>query len=215
MLDEHRARRGGQAAAANVAAHETATRRAVTFYFDPSAPESYLAAERVDRLFGTVTWIPVASLGMPLPGQEAARRRGVAARAAVLRLPLVWPDTSPGSVRVTRVATLAAEARTLPAFALAAGRLAYCGGFDLDDPEILAEAAAAAGLGIDACLHAAADPSRDVAPRSVAEQLVARGADRLPCFGVGDTLTAGEERLPEVLAAARESGAARLRPQAG
>ena len=41
---------------------------------------------------------------------------------------------------------------------LAIGRLSFCGGFDVDDPEILAEAAAAAGLDLDACLLAAVNP---------------------------------------------------------
>ncbi len=101
------------------------------------------------------------------------------------------------------------------AFALAAGRLAFCGGFDLDDPEILAEAAAAAGLGIDACLQAASDPSRDLGPRTAAEQLRDRGADRLPCFGVGSALILGEERLAEAVAVSRAGTSPHKRPRAG
>ncbi len=86
----------------------------MTFYFDVGAPESYLAAERVDRLFGDVSWVPVAALGAPTASGEMSRRRAVAARAAVLRLPLVWPDREHGSDRLTRVATLASEQRVLP-----------------------------------------------------------------------------------------------------
>jgi len=190
-------------------------RRPATFYFDPVAPESYLAAERVERFSGDVTWVPVAALGLPVHGGEAARRQAITARAAALRLPLVWPEPNPGSARATRVATLAVEHGVVPAFALAAGRLAYCGGFDLDDPEILAEAAAAAGLGIDACLRAAAEPQRDLGPLRLAEMLVARGADRLPCFEVGTTLFSGEERMPEALAAVRAPLAPRRAPRAG
>lgn len=183
--------------------HGPAPRRPMTFFFDPVAPESYLAAERVDRVGSDVTWVPVRALPVPGRADEDARRRTVAARAAALRLPLVWPEPAPGSVRAVRVATLAAERGSLPAFALAAGRLVYCGGYDLDDPEILAEAAAAAGLGMDACLRAAADASRDLAPQRAAGALADRGADRLPCFEVGATLFPGEQRLPEALAAMR------------
>jgi len=179
------------------------SRRPMTFYFDPVAPESYLAAERVDRVGSDVTWVPVCALGTDVRVGEDARRRAVAARAAALRLPLVWPEATPGCARALRVAALAAERGSLPAFALAAGRLVYCGGYDLDDPEILAEAAAAAGLGMDACLRAAADPARDHAPQAVARSLAERGADRLPCFEVGPTLFHGEQRLPEALAAMR------------
>lgn len=189
----------------------TAARRPVTFYFDPASPEAYLAAERVDRAGPAVTWVPAGALGVAAPAAQEARRRTIAARAAALRLPLVWPDPSPGPVRAIRVATLAAEHGALPAFALAAGRLAYCGGYDLDDPEILAEAAAAAGLGVDAVLRAAGDALRDIAPQRTAAALASRGADVLPCFEVGGTLFHGEARLPEALAAARTP--ARPRPR--
>ncbi len=187
----------------SVAGHGRSPRRRMVFSFDPVAGESYLAAERVDRLGGDVTWVPVSPLAAPSRIDERARRAAIAGRAQALRLPLVWPDPAPGSVRATRVATLAAEQGSLPAFALAAGRLIYCGGYDLDDPEILAEAAAAAGLGIDACLRAAADVRRDSRPQAAAHALAQRGADRLPCFQVGPTLFDGETRLPEAVAAMR------------
>ena len=61
-----------------------------------------------------------------------------------------------------RVAALAAaEGGHAAPFVLAASRLAFCGGFDLDDPEVLAEAAAAAGLELPEVLAAAGDRSRD------------------------------------------------------
>jgi len=71
-----------------------------------------------------------------------------------------------------RAAVHACDVDRGPAFVLAATRLAFCGGFDLDDPEVLAEAAAAAGLELDACLHAGGD---EVPPRLLACHL--RGAD--------------------------------------
>jgi 2-hydroxychromene-2-carboxylate isomerase len=102
-----------------------------------------------------------------------------------------------------RVAALAAECGRGSAFVLAASRLAFCGGFDLDDPEILAEAAAAAGLGLDAALEAAADAGRDGPIEEAGRRLLAQGADRLPVLQVGRTLFCGEERLSEAAAAAR------------
>ena len=56
-----------------------------------------------------------------------------------------------------RVAVLAAERGRGAAYVLAATRLAFCGGFDLDDPEILAEAATASGLTYEECMLAADD----------------------------------------------------------
>lgn len=192
---------------AQVAArHGRSPRRTATFYADLLAPETYLAAERVDRLFGAVAWVPVPALAGPVAVDEA-RRATVTARARALRMPLVWPETDACSPRTLRIATLAADCGALGAFALAIGRLSFCGGFDVDDPEILAEAAAAAGLDIDACLAAAVDDTRDVAPRQTASALLARGVERLPVLEIGGRLYSGEERLPEALAAARAPAA--------
>ena len=90
--------------------------------------------------------------------RDAAARAAAERRAAALRLPLVWPERWPGSGSgAMRVAALAAERGRAAPFVLAAGRLAFCGGYDLDDPEVLAEAAAAAGLALDDALRAAGD----------------------------------------------------------
>ena len=60
-----------------------------------------------------------------------------------------------------RVAAMASERGMAAPFVLAAGRLAFCGGYDLDDPEVIAEAAAAAALALDEALVAAAQIRRD------------------------------------------------------
>ncbi|MBA3328816.1 MAG: disulfide bond formation protein DsbA, partial [Solirubrobacterales bacterium] len=88
-------------------------------------------------------------------------------------------------------------------FVLAASRLAFCGGYDVDAPEILAEAAAAAGLGLDECLQAAGDSRRDGPMQDAGRRLLASGADRLPVLQLGRLLFCGEDRLPEAAAAAR------------
>lgn len=189
---------------ARIVGEAPAVRLPVRYAFDPRSPEAYLAAERVERLGASVTWVPVLPAGPVTPATPAESARLIA-RAAALRLPLVWPEVTPVSPRLVRIAALAADAGALPAFALAAGRLAYCGGFDLDDPEIVAEAAAAAGLDLDACLAAAADPSRDAPLRAEADRLAAttNGPVRFPAFEVGRTVLFGEDQLPAVLAASR------------
>ena len=81
-----------------------------------------------------------------------------------------------------RVASLAAaEGGHAAPFVLAASRLAFCGGFDLDDPEVLAEAAAAAGLGLPEVLAAAGDRSRDGEMEATALRLLPHG--RRPTAG--------------------------------
>ena len=72
---------------------------------------------------------------------------------------------------------------------------------DLDDPEILAEAAAAAGIGLHATLDAARDAGRDGPIEDAGRLLLASGADRLPALRVGRMLFCGEDRLAEAAAA--------------
>lgn len=175
---------------------------AATLYFDLRSPFTYLAAERADRLFDGLDWQPacidvIGSGEIDGPTMSAAR-----ARARLLGLPLVWPDAGAQAGReAMRVAALAAELGGAGPFVLAASRLAFCGGFDVDDPEILAEAAAVAGIALDAALRAAGDPRRDGAIEATARQLLAAGADRLPALRVGRRLFCGEDRLLEAAAA--------------
>jgi 2-hydroxychromene-2-carboxylate isomerase len=181
-----------------------------TFYFDLVSPFTYLAAERVERLLGAVRWQPALGAAIrpagatePSPQQE---RDEAERRAAALRMPLVWPDRFPPQTRAAmRAAVYACEAGRGDAFALAASRLAYCGGFDLEDPEVLAEAAAAAGVSLSGCLQAAGDAGRDEQLEATARRLAAAGADRLPAVRVGRLLVCGEERIAEAAARISES----------
>ncbi len=188
----------------------------VQFLFDLSCPFSYLAAERVERAFDDVVWTPACMTSLNCgsaegdPEGDARRRDAAEHRASELRLPLVWPERHPAPVPAAmRAASYAAEQGRGAAFALAAGRLAFCGGFDLDDPEILAEAAAAAGIGMDGCLQAVGDVARDGAIEGAGRHLLAAGADRLPALRVGRSLFWGENRVAEAAAAARHQAALR------
>lgn len=184
---------------------DLARRRAparVTLYFDLSSPYTYLAAERAERLFAGLKWQP-ACTGM-LHGDELNEeaQRAAIRRAALLGLPLTWPDEHSRPVRgAMRVASLAAELGCAAAFVLAASRLAFCGGFDIDEPDILAEAAAAAGIGLHETLAAAGDLARDGAIEEAGLSLLAAGAYELPAMRVGRLLFCGEERLNEAAAA--------------
>jgi 2-hydroxychromene-2-carboxylate isomerase len=185
------------------------------FLFDLASPFTYLAAERVERAFAGVRWTPASSTalrGGSLAADAAGLTRArVAAeqRAVLLRLPLVWPETYPADVPAAmRVAAYASRCGRGAAFVLAAGRLAFCGGFDLDDPEILAEAAAAAGLSLNGCLRAAGDVRHDGAIEAAGRRMLSAGADRLPALRVGRSLFWGEGQVAEAAAAARLHAAA-------
>jgi 2-hydroxychromene-2-carboxylate isomerase len=213
-LMERRARRAPAAVAAvpAVATPEPATgvrgRPRVTFFFDLVSPWTYLAAERAERMLPGGRWRPATGEvllgGRTAPDPRDLRRRYAAERrAAELRLPLVWPEGWPMSGQgAMRVAAMASERGIAAPFVLAAGRLAFCGGYDLDDPEVIAEAAAAAGLALDDALAAAGQIGRDGAMERAAMRLLRRGADELPAAVVGRRLFAGEARLAEAAAAA-------------
>lgn len=180
-----------------------------TFSYDLALPQTYLAAERVDQLFAGVRWQP-AYASVVWGGSPPVERLAADAeeRAAALGAPFVWPEPFQQEVRpAMRVAALAGEMGRGAAFVLAAGRLAFCGGFDLGDPEVLAEAAAAAALPLDACLAAAGDVGRDEAMLEAGRRLREMGADELPALRVGRRLFTGESRLPEAMAAAAASSA--------
>jgi 2-hydroxychromene-2-carboxylate isomerase len=201
-LDQHRiARRRG----VGLARH---ARPRATLFFDLASPYTYLAAERAERLFAGLQWRPASCCGLrgAYDGDDAEGRREASERAALLNLPLVWPE--PSSFRVDgamRVAALAAERGCGAAFVLAASRLAFCGGFEIDDPEILAEAAAVAGIGLADALRAAGDVTRDGGIEDAGRVLLAAGAQCLPALRVGRMLFCGEDRLIEA-AAARAAG---------
>jgi 2-hydroxychromene-2-carboxylate isomerase len=170
-----------------------------TFFFDVGCPLSYLTAERIERTLGEVHWVPVAAGALrgdrPHAGLENVRERAQNG-AHSLRLPLVWPDRFPaGAPRALRAAERACELGAGPAFALAATRLAFCGGFDLEDPETLAEAAAAAGVPLDDCLAAAGDGARDQALLATAERLRGCGIRELPAIRVRGRWFQGEHGL--------------------
>jgi 2-hydroxychromene-2-carboxylate isomerase len=181
-------------------------------FFDLACPFTYLATERVERAFAHVTWTAASAETLQRRSLADDRetvervRAAAALRATALRLPLVWPEHYPRAVPAAmRAAAFAAEHGRGGAFVLAAGRLAFCGGFDLDDPEILAEAAAAAGIRLDECLRAAGDARRDGAMEAAGRRLLAAGADRLPVLRIGRSLFWGEQRVGAAAAAVRQA----------
>ena len=184
------------------------------FFFDLACPFSYLVAERVERTLGEVEWVPASS-------SRLAQRVSVVAlaeAAPACRAPgepncgCRWsgPSALPTGPRsALRAAAYAADVGAGATFALAASRLAFCGGFDLEDPEILAEAAAAAGIPLEGCLTAAGDPSWDDELRVVGYGLASRGITELPAIRVGGRVIQGERCLAEAAALLSVAGAER------
>jgi 2-hydroxychromene-2-carboxylate isomerase len=160
------------------------------YYFDVTCPMSYVAAERVERSFGRIECVAIDGSALRADTEIAdpeLTRAGAELHARALRLPLLWPDPfTDGGNRARRAASFACELGAGGAFALAAGRLAYCGGFDLDDPETLAEAAAAAGVPLTPCLEAAGETWRDDELRELGRTLWSQGVSDVPVVSVGE-----------------------------
>jgi 2-hydroxychromene-2-carboxylate isomerase len=180
------------------------------FFFDLACPFSYLAAERVERILGDVEWVPTPSKLLDGHDWTQARACLEAERlAGSMRLPLVWPDGFPMPPRpALRAASYAAEIGAGARFALAASRLAFCGGFDLSDPEILTDAAAAVAIPLERALAAAGDPSRDHALDAIAQTLVARGVRRLPAIRIGERWFSGTHAVEEAASSQRARASA-------
>lgn len=178
---------------------------AVTCWFDLrgfAGAATYLAAERVDRHLERVRWRP-ALVDRPDMDPVSAWR-ALDERARALRMPLLQPEgLVTGGEQVMRVAHLAASRGRGAAFALAAGRMAHCGGFDLDDPDVAATAADAAGLDHAEALAAAEEEWRDELMREAGRRLGACDAVELPVLQVAGRLLAGEQRVAEAVAVAR------------
>lgn len=168
------------------------------FFFQLSSPFSYLAAERIERMLGEVSWVPCAPLAA---GSSAVPEELIAAaerEADLLRLPLVMPDSHPQDLRrATRAAAWAAANGDASRFALAAFRLAFCGGFDLDDPRTLAEAGAAAGLSVRDLLASSEDPRWDLQPAGAARGLIGHGISATPAIRVANRWFEGVDAVGE------------------
>ena len=171
-----------------------------TFFFDLACPLSYLVAERIERTLGDAECVPVAGASLAAQAGSAPSSRPCAVRPSCAPASCDCRSCGPTASRPTSRARCArprsrVKLAPAPRFALAASRLAFCGGFDLDDPETLAEAAAAAGVPLDACLEAAGDPDLDEPPLLAAAELRARGVETVPAIDVGGRLFGGEAGL--------------------
>ncbi len=136
-------------------AHERRRRAGTTFVFDLSSPWTYLAADAVTREFPTARWIP----GLGAHDRDDER---VEDAAAAMDLRFAWPaDRTTRGLAAARAASYAAEHGRAREFALAAARLAYGWGQDLDDHELIAQAAGIAELPLDPVIEATFDARRD------------------------------------------------------
>ena len=179
-----------------------------TFYFDLASPYTYLAAERAERMCSQLSWVPASCEALQC--HASVTREGRAAvnrRAGEIGLPMSWPLNPRLKVLgAMRVAALAVEQGLGALFVLAASRLAYCGAHDIEDLQILGDAAYVAGISQHDMLEAAMDPGRDASIEHAGRRLLLAGATRLPALHVGSQLCCDEADFTEAVAAARRGG---------
>ncbi len=184
-----------------------------SFFFQLGCPASYLAAERIERTFGQVTWVPMARLPHLHDAGPATGLLELAAREAqALRLPLVVPERfGDDFVPAWRAAACATAHDDGGRYVLAASRLAFCGGYDLDARTVIAQAARAARLDVREILAAACDPRWDEQLFGTACELAELGVTSSPAIRVG---TSWFEGLHAVRDAAAFSSLSALREAA-
>ena len=179
------------------------TRGPAAFFFALGCPISYLAAERVERVFGEIEWVPMS--GVFTDDRSENDRRRVAGdlfaiaerQAEALRLPLITPDRPVGdTVAASRAALWAGDQDRGARFALSVSRMVFCGGFQPSDPEVIAEAAAASGLSADGALRASRDSAYDPVLDATAAGLRRQRVDASPAIRIGPRWFEGIDAVP-------------------
>jgi 2-hydroxychromene-2-carboxylate isomerase len=181
---------------------------APTFYFGAMSPYSWFAAERIDHVIPDAEWRPVfagavfKACGRSSWGLDERRLAGIAeceARARERGLGAIrWPDPWPTvDVRVARAMLVARDAGVLKPFALAAMRLAFREGYDLEDPAAIAEAARRVGLDPAVLERVIQTPELKTALRRETDEAVAKGVFGVPTVLVGNELYWGDDRLED------------------
>ncbi|MBA2522609.1 MAG: DsbA family protein [Solirubrobacterales bacterium] len=189
-----------------------------TFYYDLGSPYSYLAAERISRLFADAElaqpeWRPVLLGGLfahydrgswSETDEREEGMREVERRAETYGLqPVRWPDPWPGNtLHAMRVATYAKSIGRTVSFALAGFRQAFAGGRDLTDPDNVAIAAAACELHPNAIAKAAASNAVKSKLRAATDDAAERGVFGVPTVLVGEEVFWGDDRLEDAVDAA-------------
>jgi 2-hydroxychromene-2-carboxylate isomerase len=183
-----------------------------TFYFGAMSPYSWLAAERIERMIPQARWrgvlagVVFAAHGRTSWGLTERRAEGLAdcqARAESYGLgPIVWPPRWPTSdLQVSRGMLVAQRSGLLRPFALASMRLSFLEGADLEDPEIVLEAARRTGIDPGRLAEGIAEAAIKQELRELVDEALAAGVFGVPTVLVGGELFWGDDRLADAAAA--------------
>ncbi len=187
------------------------------FYFDLGSPYAYLAAERINAVFGAAgaeppEWQPILLGGLFKrfgrdswangPGRDDGLRACERRAEAYGLPPIRWPDPFPGnSLLAMRAATFAKEIGRTVSFSLAAFRQAFAAGRDLSDSDNVLLAAAASEIHPRALLAAVERDAIKARLRAATDLAGDLGVIGVPSVIVGGEVFWGDDRLEEAAAA--------------
>jgi 2-hydroxychromene-2-carboxylate isomerase len=187
------------------------------FYFDLGSPYAYLAAERINAVFGAAgaeppEWQPILLGGLFKrfgrdswangPGRDDGLRACERRAEAYGLPPIRWPDPFPGnSLLAMRAATFAKEIGRTVSFSLAAFRQAFAAGRDLSDSDNVLLAAAASEIHPRALLAAVERDAIKARLRAATDRAGDLGVIGVPSVIVGGEVFWGDDRLEEAAAA--------------
>ncbi|HMD52254.1 MAG TPA: DsbA family protein [Solirubrobacteraceae bacterium] len=182
------------------------------FFFAAMSPYSWLASERIGELLPQARWRGVlagavfqANERVPwsLGEDKALGMADCEARAAGYGLGTIrWPDPWPTSdLRAGRAMAYAESLGLLEPFALAAMRLAFLEGRNLEELETVIEAGRRVGIDPAVLAEAISEQRIKDALRAVTGEAIELGVYGVPTVAVGDQLFWGDDRLEEAVAA--------------
>jgi 2-hydroxychromene-2-carboxylate isomerase len=188
------------------------------FYFDLGSPYAYLAAERINAVFGAAgaeppEWQPILLGGLFKrfgrdswangPGRDDGLRECERRAEAYGLPPIRWPDPFPGnSLLAMRAATFAKEIGRTVSFSLAAFRQAFAAGRDLSDSDNVLLAAAASEIHPRALLAAVERDAIKARLRAATDRAGDLGVIGVPSVVVGGEVFGGDDRLEQAAATA-------------
>jgi 2-hydroxychromene-2-carboxylate isomerase len=187
------------------------------FYFDLGSPYAYLAAERVNSVFGAAgaeppEWQPILLGGLFKrfgrdswangPGRDEGLRECERRAEAYGLPPIRWPEPFPGnSLLAMRAATFAKEIGRTVSFSLAAFRQAFAAGRDLSEADNVLLAAAASEIHPRALLGAVERDAIKLRLRQATDAAGDLGVVGVPSVVAGGAVFWGDDRLEDAAAA--------------
>ena len=195
----------------------------VEFFFDVSSPWTYLGFEAlcsaaredgfdvcfrpflVGGVFNSINPSVYEMRANPVPAKARYMAKDLADWARYYGLTIKWtPSVFPvNSAKAMRACLIASDASACEAMARRLFELYWAEDRDISQPDVIAEACAAARLDPAATLAAADTPETKARLRANTDELIARGGFGSPTFFIGDAMFFGQDRLLLIRAALR------------